>query len=340
MTRETMRAAVFLGDGQLELREAPVPTPGPGDVLIQVAACGICGTDRHIMHGEFRTAPPVVIGHEYAGTVVAVGHQVDDLQVDDHVTVDPNITCGICRPCQRGQVHMCRNLTALGVNRDGGFAEYALAPRSQCYRLPEQVDLLDGAMTEPLACCIHGIDLAGIRAGDRVAVIGGGAIGQLLAQLARLSGAGIVVVSDTLAERRQMALQLGADVAIDPLHEDPVTIGGVIEGGADVVIEAVGSRVTNRQAIDWAAPGGTVLWFGVTPPGQTVEVEPNLIFEKELRIQGARINPFTHNRAVALLGSGRIAVRPLITQQIGLDQLATELLQPSPGQVKTVVIPA
>jgi L-iditol 2-dehydrogenase len=160
-----------------------------------------------------------------------------------------------------------------------------------------------------------------------------------MAQLARLSGAGLVAVSDTVRERREMALRLGADAVVDPTSVEPVAPGEMLDGGADVIIEAVGSRATNRQAIAWAAPGGTVLWFGVTPPGHTVEVEPNLIFEKELRIQGARINPFTHSRAVALLASGRIQVEPLITQQIGLEALPAELAQPSPGQIKTVVTP-
>jgi len=134
-------------------------------------------------------------------------------------------------------------------------------------------------------------------------------------------------------------MRLGVDAAYDPTEGDPTADGGLLEGGADVVIEAVGSRFTTRQAIAWAAPGGTVLWFGVTPPGHSVEVEPNEVFQKELRIQGARINPFTHSRAVALLGSHRVSVTPLITQQIGLEQLPAELANPTPGQVKTVVVP-
>jgi len=334
-----MRAAVFEGPGRISIVERALPQPAPDEVQIRVAACGICGTDRHIMHGEFATKPPVIIGHEYAGTVTAVGADVKDLHEGDAVAVDPNIVCGTCRPCQRGVVHMCRNLTALGVTRDGGFAEYAVAPRKQCHRLPSGVSLLEGAMTEPLACCVHGSDLAGIRPGDRVAVIGGGAIGQMLAQLARLCGAALVLLSDPVAERRELAMRLGVDAAYDPTEGDPTADGGLLEGGADVVIEAVGSRFTTRQAIAWAAPGGTVLWFGVTPPGHSVEVEPNEVFQKELRIQGARINPFTHSRAVALLGSHRVSVTPLITQQIGLEQLPAELANPTPGQVKTVVVP-
>ncbi len=334
-----MRAAMFYGVGELEVTQLPVPAPGSGDVLLRVAACGVCGTDHHIYHGEFATRPPLIIGHEYAGIVEAVGDGVTDLEPGMRIAIDPNISCGICRPCQRDQVHMCRNLTALGVDQDGGFTEYSLAPRTQCYPLPEGVSLLEGAMVEPVACCVHGIDLAGIRAGDTVAIIGGGAIGQILAQLARLQGASYLVLSDPVASRREMALRLGADAVIDPTVDEPLATGGTLEGGVDVVIEAVGSARTTAQAIDWAAPGATVLWFGVTPPGDVVPVEPNLIFQKELTIRGARINPHTHGRALALLASGRLAVGELITQQISLEALPKLLSDGSPHQIKSVVTP-
>jgi threonine dehydrogenase-like Zn-dependent dehydrogenase len=333
-----MRAAVFHGIGDLRIVSVPDPSPGPGEVLLRVAACGICGTDRHIMHGEFATNPPVIIGHEFAGQVLAVGEGVLDLAPGDAVAIDPNIACGVCRPCRRGQVHMCRNLTAVGVNLDGGFAELAVVPRPQAYLLPAGVSLLAGAMVEPLSCCVHGIDLAGIRPGDTVAVIGGGMIGQLLAQLARLGGAAKLVLSDPVAPRRAMAQALGIEV-IDPREVDPLAVGGLLEGGADVVIEAVGSAATTRQAVAWAAPGGTVLWFGVTPPGITVPIEPNEVFQKELTIRGARINPFTHARAVALLASGQLRIEPLVTRTIGLDELPTVLEEPPGQDTKIVVVP-
>ena len=334
-----MKAAVFHGVGDLRIETVPDPRPGPDDVLVQVALCGICGTDRHILHGEFTTSPPVIPGHEFSGTVVAVGERVDDLAPGDLVAVDPNIVCGICRPCRRGLVHMCRNLSAIGVNYDGGFAELASIPRKQAYRLPAGLSMAAGAMVEPLSCCVHGIDLAAVRGGDTVAVIGGGAIGQMLAQLARMAGAAKLVMSDPVASRREMALALGVDVAIDPTEVDPLAPGGVLEGGADVVIEAVGSGVTTAQAVRWATPGGMVLWFGVTPPGVKVPVEPNEVFEKELTIRGARINPFTHSRALALMGSGQVKVEGLITRTIALDDLPA-VLEESPGDdLKIVVAP-
>lgn len=334
-----MKAAVFHGKGDMAVTDVRQPEPGPEEVVVRVAACGICGTDRHIFHGEFSTRPPVIIGHEYSGEITAIGRGVTGLAVGDRVAIDPNIPCGECGPCRRGQVHMCRHLTALGVDIDGGFAEYSLVPEAQCFPIPDSLTYLEGALAEPVACCIHGMDLAGVRSGDTVAVIGGGGIGQIMAQLARLQGAGRVIVSDLSASRRQMALDLGADAVIDPRGEDPSAPGGLLEDGAHVVIEAVGSASTSAQALQWAAPGGMVLWFGVTPPDQSVMLNPNMIFEKELTIRGARINPFTHSRAIALLGSGRLAVAPLITHQAPLEALP-ELLAAGPGEhIKTVIVP-
>ena len=334
-----MKATVFHGPGDLRVEERPVPEAAHGHVLVRIGACGICGTDRHIYHGEFATAPPVIIGHEFAGTVEVAGAGVDGLAPGDRVAIDPNMPCGVCRPCRRGQIHLCENLRALGVDIDGGFAQYCLVPRAQCYPLPGGVSLEAGAMTEPLACCLRGIDRAGIRPGDTVAIIGGGAIGQLLAQLSRLSGAARLVLSDPVAARRELALISGAEAVVDPTRVDPLAGGGPLEGGADVVIEAVGSARTTAQAIDWAAPGGTILWFGVTPPGATIPVEPNLLFRKELSIVGARINPFTHGRALALLGSGQVRVDHLITRRVGLAELPAVLDAPPGVDVKTVVIP-
>ena len=175
-----MKATYFLGNQTFEVREEPIPKAKPGTVVVRNYACGVCGTDVHIYRGEPGSAevhPPVVLGHEYAGVVAEVGEGVTGLQVGDHVTIDPNIYCGVCDACRNGKKQMCSHMEAVGVTMNGGFAEYSIVPAAQALRLHPDVPLEYGAMSEPLACCIHGIDRAEIKVGDTVCVVGGGAIG-------------------------------------------------------------------------------------------------------------------------------------------------------------------
>ena len=203
-----MKVSYFLGKGSFEVRQAPELHPGPGEVVIKNMVCGVCGTDVHIFHGEPGSAdvtPPVVLGHEYSGEVVEVGEGVTALKPGDHVTVDPNIYCGECVYCRNGKKQLCETMQAVGVTRDGGFGEYSLVPAAQAFKLGDSVPYEAGAMAEPVACCLHGIDLAGIKAGDRVCIVGGGAIGLIMLQLAKLSGASSLVLSEPNEKRRQLA---------------------------------------------------------------------------------------------------------------------------------------
>ncbi len=333
-----MRALVFEGKGRVGVREQLKPEIQAGHVLVRVKACGVCGTDGHIFHGEFPASAPVVLGHEYAGEVVEVGAGVTDLRPGQRVAVDPNVVCGTCRPCHQGKVHLCENLTALGVNYDGGFAEFSLAPRQQLYPFPERLDWAAAAMAEPIACCLHGTDLAAIRPGQTVLVIGGGAIGQIHAQLAKLSGAGRVVLSDPVAGRRELARQLGVDDTLDPRAQTVEEMRAALGGGADVVVEAVGSAPTAEQSLQLAAAGGTVIWFGVAAPGARCNVSPFDIYRREITVRGSFVNPFTHSRALALLAASRLQVGPLITRQVGLEQLPAVLAEPAGDDVKVMAI--
>ncbi len=211
-----MRAIRLEGVGQLALREVAKPVPGAGEILVRVEACGICGTDRHLFHGEFPSSPPVTLGHEFAGTVEAVGPGVATFAPGMTVTGDPNIACGRCPECHRGRVNLCRNLQAIGIHRDGGFADYVVMPETQAHRLPDGLDPVHGAFAEPLACCIHGMDIAALRPGETVVVLGGGLIGLLVVQLARQAGAGRVVLVTRSAEKRALAETLGATDTVDP----------------------------------------------------------------------------------------------------------------------------
>jgi 2-desacetyl-2-hydroxyethyl bacteriochlorophyllide A dehydrogenase len=328
-----MRAMVFEGPGCLRLAERETPRPIPGEVLIQVRASGICGTDRHIYHGEFPAVAPVILGHEFAGQVVAIGDGVPAEWLGRRVAVDPNIACGRCAGCREGRPQLCTSLQAVGVTRDGGFAEYCAVPLSQAFVLPDHLSWEEAALAEPVACCVHGLDLAGIRAGQTVAVLGGGAIGLILAQLARAQGAARVVVSEPAVPRRQVTGQLGLEAV------PPDLLATTLAEGAHVVIEAVGAAQTAAQALDIVRPGGTVLFFGVAPIGARIQIEPFQVYKKELTIRGSALNPFTQERAIALLAAGTVRVQPLLTHRCTLTALPEILATPAPPEmVKAMVV--
>ena len=340
-----MKASYFLGDKKFEVRDLPLPEIGEQDVLVRVAACGVCGTDVHIYHGSKGSTdvkPPVVLGHELAVEVVKIGSQVTTVKPGDHVTIDPNIYCGKCHFCQIGKKQMCQNLYAIGVNRDGGFAQYCVAPETQCYQLDKEVPLKYGAMTEPLACCVHGIDRAGIRQGDTVCVIGGGAIGLLMIQLAKLSGASKVILSEPVAMRREIGKKVGAWACVDPIHEDIKERLKELLGteGVDVVIECVGTSVAAEQAFLAADRGATILLFSVPKPESIYSLHLEEVFQKELTILGSMINPDTHGRAAALINSGVLKLEPIITHSFSVEQVEEAILmQQSADSIKVIVEP-
>lgn len=283
-----MKGTYFLGADapvKFETRDMQFGPLSPTDVLMRVHACGVCGTDVHIYKGEAGSAPvtpPVVLGHEFSGIVTAVGSAVTTCRPGDKIAADPNMYCGICRPCREGRKQNCEHLFALGVNTNGGFAEFCVLPQTQCFVLPEDADLDAAAMVEPLACAIHGIDQAGIRPGCNVLVIGGGAIGLLMVQLAKLSGAANVLLSEPVAVRRKIGAEVGADAVVDPIHESlPEKIRQVFGAdGADTVIECVGNPQAALQAVESAGPGGTVLLFSVPKVGSTIPLPLMDIYKK------------------------------------------------------------
>ena len=336
-----MRALRLLGAGNLQLTEYPNPVARPGQLVIRVDACGICGTDRHIYSGEYPSTKPVTLGHEFAGTVT--DPSTSTFEVGTRVAVDPNISCGVCRACRIGSVALCEERVALGVDLDGGLAAAALVPISQVYPLPDGMPIEFGALCEPLACCLRASDLAGIRPGMHVVVLGGGIAGQLLVQLARLAGAIGVTLVTRQESRRVLAESLGATASFDPRRGDVVRWitgpDGVCPGGADVVFECVGSVETFEQSVALAARGGTVLIFGVAPVGALARISPFEIFARELRIVGSYLNPHTHGRAVELAGSGVLALEPLITHRLGLEDLGAVIRSsPMAGEVKALFV--
>lgn len=320
-----MKAAVFHNQYNIKIEDIQLRSLEPGEVLVKVRACGVCGTDVHIYEGaegSATVAPPVILGHEFSGEIHEVAGGVKDLKPGDRVCIDPNIFCGTCHYCRNGNVHLCQRLNAIGVTRHGGFAEYCIVPETQAYKLPDNVSFKEGAMGEPIACCLHGLDLCDIHTGDTVLIIGGGTIGLIMLQLVKAAGASRIFVSEPVEEKRNLALSLGADLVVNPQTEDFSNfISENTIDGVDVSIECVGLRQTVENAIAAACRGGNVMLFGLTHPDCQVPIKPLDVFKRELTIRSSFINPFTQARAVELLGSGRVSVRELITKTLPIDKI-------------------
>ncbi|MGB9682804.1 MAG: zinc-dependent alcohol dehydrogenase family protein [bacterium] len=312
-----MLSAYLDENNRLVLGEKEYPKIGPDEILIKVIACGICGTDLHVFKGINKGKSNVIRGHEFVGEVIELGPNVTRFKKGDKVVVDPNIPCMNCHQCRNGRVHLCQNLNAIGVDRDGGFAQYCAIPEKQGYRISDSVDPIVGALAEPLACALHGIDRVNIREGERVLIIGGGALGLILTQLAINAGASEVLVSEPRKGKRELALGFGATVVIDPTSEDILDIAR----GVDVAIEAVGSSKTILQAISTVNDGGRVLFFGVAPEDVKIDISPFEIYRRELTLLGSFVNPFTMERAVSLISNRRINLYPLISEIVTLNEI-------------------
>ena len=317
-----MLAAIFHGDKKIEVCDHTLPTLGFNDLLIKVHSCGICGTDKLIFSGSAPSSIPVILGHEYSGTIVDLVNPSCNFKIGDKVAVDPNIYCGQCKYCRKGSVNFCENLKALGVNLNGGFAEYSILPTSQAYILPDDFDLSIASFAEPLSCCLRGIEHADIKSGNSVVIIGGGSIGLLMVQLAKNCGAAKVILIEPDQSKQVLSVELGADFALDPKEEILFdNIQDLVNGHVDVVIECVGDRSTIDNAIKIAGKGGKVVIFGLTPADQSITLNLQYLFHKELKIFNSFLNPFTFQSAVDLLVNKKIEVLKLITQQISLEEI-------------------
>lgn len=327
-----MKSAVFYGKHDLRVEEHEMPKVGPKDVLIQVKACGVCGTDVHIYEGDKGAAevtPPTILGHEFSGVIAEVGSEVTNYKAGDRVCIDPNCYCGACEPCRNGVVHYCEHMIGYGTTVNGGFAEYCAVNERQVYKLGDNTSFEQGAMTEPVACCLHGMDICEIRPGHQVVVIGGGMIGLLMLQLSRLAGAAKVALLEPVESKREVGKKLGADICIDPIHED--VKARLKEEGmtwVNTVIECVGRPSTIEQAIDIAGNKAVVMMFGLTKPDETISVKPFEIFRKELVLKASYINPYTQKRALDLIDSGRLDVSSMVYEVADLDELADILSNP------------
>ena len=320
-----MKAAVFYEPGVIKVEEKKEPVISGDEVLIRVMAAGVCGTDIHIYDGAKGASecfPPVVLGHEFAGIVEAVGEEVQNVKVGDHVTADPSLMCGKCYAGQVGKPHCCTSSSATGVTYDGGFAQFCKVKEEQVYTLKPDISFEEGAMCEPLGCCLHGIDRANIKTGDTVLIIGGGTIGLIMLQLARLAGAATIIISEPVAAKRKMAIDLGADYTVNPMEKTPFALmeeERIRE--INVTIECVGSAETMMDAFRYIGNGGQVLLFGLTAPDCEIPVKPYEIFQRELTVTASYVNPYTHGRAANLINTGKIRLSELISDRFSLDEI-------------------
>ncbi|MDY3999251.1 MAG: alcohol dehydrogenase catalytic domain-containing protein [Blautia sp.] len=339
-----MRSAVFYGKYDIRVEEREIPQIGPEEVLIKVMACGVCGSDVHIFEGDqgsTAVVPPLIQGHEFAGIVIETGSSVTNCKAGDRVCVDPADNCNKCYYCISGMMGHCESMGAIGTNVDGGFAQYCKVKSRLIHHLADDVTFIEGAMAEPLACCINGADRSDIKVSDNVVIYGGGMIGLLLLQLAKLRGASKIILVEPVAEKRRMAIRLGASLTINPMEQNVQE--ALWENGihhVQVVIETCGLRSTSEEAIDIVDRRGTVLLFAVTAVEASIQLKTYKLFQKELNVKGSYCSPYDMGRAVELINAHRIDVTSMLGGKVSLDELAEILKNPERrAKGKYVVLP-
>lgn len=330
MSDLTMLAAVYHGPDDLRVEEYPLPEISRSEVLIKVQSASICGTDLRILHGDHRKYPSGTIripGHEVVGTIFAIGDDVKTFSIGQRVFVAPNMGCGHCRQCIAGRNNLCVDYDAIGITIDGAFAEYMRVPapailQGNVIALNDQVANATAALTEPLACVVHGQDAVNIQPGDVVLVVGAGPIGVMHIMLARLRGANRIIVSDFISERLAQALEFGADRVVNPNEQDLATVvSDESHGeGADVIIIAAPSPAAQETALQLAAIGGRINFFGGLAKDQSqIAFDSNLVHYKELRVTGTTAcNTDDCWRAARLVNSRRIDLSKLISARYPL----------------------
>jgi L-iditol 2-dehydrogenase len=329
--------------------EMPRPVPGPGELLISIAACGICGSDVHGYDGSSgRRIPPLVMGHEAAGTVAEVGDGVRQFSIGDRVTFDSTVYCGDCEYCRAGDVNLCDNRQVVGVScgdyrRHGAFAEYVVVPERIVYRLPDELSYTESAMLEAVSVALHAVRVADLGGGETALVIGSGMIGLLTLQAARAGGCSRVFVADIDPSRLNLAHEMGADEVIHGSGAEVITeVHHLTAGrGVDVVFEAVGRDETIASSIDSVRKGGTVVLIGnITPE---VKLPLQKVVSRQIRLQGTAASSGEYPEAIELMRTGAIRVGPLITAVAPLEdgpQWFERLHRGEPNLMKVVLTPS
>ncbi len=347
----SMRAVRFYAPGEIKVERVQMPNVNPEEILVQVKAVLTCGTDvKMYKRGHPKVKPPVILGHEFSGTVVKVGKNVENrFKVGDNVAVANSAPCNRCIFCKIGKHNLCQNLfeTLIGFSVDGAFAEYIRVPapivEQNTYKIPENVSFEEAALLEPLACAINGIDAANISLGDTVVIIGSGPIGLMHLQLAKMKGSSKVIVTDMRDERLKVAEMLGADVLINARKEDQVSrVKEVTAGmGADVVIEAVGLPQTWELAVQMTRKAGTTLFFGGCPSGSKITLDTERIHYEDLTLKGIfHHTPLSVFKAYKMISTGKFNGKPLISVHMPLEETEKALQKMEKGEyIKVAIMP-
>jgi len=311
-----VKAVVIEKPGSMAVSRIEDPKPAAGEAVIKVEACGICGTDIHVLHGEFApTRYPIVPGHEFCGEVVAVAKDVQNVKVGDFVAVDPSLFCGHCRQCRAGRFNLCENWNAIGVgSANGASAELVAVPSANAFALPSEMPRHWGALVEPLSCAVHGLDQVDLKVADNYLIYGAGTMGLLLAQLAKDSGASQLDMVERNPKRHDLAKRLAADriaVSADELDRPK---------GWDVVIDATGVVPAIEDGLKRVARGGTFLMFGVANADATATFNPFKVYNDEIKIIGSMAVLHSFERALTLLAKGVIDSEAMITNRFKLDE--------------------
>ena len=336
-----MKAAVFEGVGNLKIKEVDVSVvENPDELILEVEVCSICGTDVHIMKVPpgYEAKPGTILGHELVGKVVEKGEGVKTLEIGDRVVTNPDLYCGICRYCRKKLPNECENIIPMGIEADGGFAEYVKITEKVAHKINENLPAEIAAFAEPLACALNGMNKIKVEFGESALIIGAGPIGLLFTQLLKAAGVNPVIVSEPTELRQEYARKCGADYVVNPFQTNlGKYVKDIIDIGVDVAVDAVGSQL--NECIKTARKGGRILLFGINMQAESV-IKQSEITTKEIRILGTWLANDNFPRAVEILESNILNLELLITHKLGLDEIhkGIKLLDKGEG-IKILVYP-
>jgi L-iditol 2-dehydrogenase len=338
-----MKQAVMTAPGKIEFREVDKPTPQDNEVLIQIKRIGVCGSDIHVFHGLHPyTSYPVVQGHEVAGIIAEMGSQVEDLSPGDKVTFTPQVTCGKCYPCRHGMYHICESLKVMGFQTGGAAQEYFAVGAYKVLKVPDHVSLDQTAMVEPVSVAVHALSRAGEDLQDKkVLVLGAGTIGNLVAQVARASGASAMMITDINDYKLEKAKECGIDLVVNPREED-LTQAILRDFGpdrADLILECVGVQETITQAVENARKGTTIVVVGVF--GEKPVADLGLVQDRELSLVGTLMyQKRDYERAIELVAGGKLCLDKMVTHHFPFEEYlkAYETIEEAKGNIMKVMV--